>query len=134
MGLSSLPVLNKLGYNNYWTNFNYSNKLQIEEFSNILTIEILILILSGERFFYNYYNRIYSNKNYKSYMINKKNIIFDKKKIKTYTGEFWFFIYSNYFLISTLVYNSNVANEKSIKLRVNYNILSLFYLNYINIF
>lgn len=134
MGLSSLPILNKLGYNNYWTNFFYSNKLYNETLSSILSIESILLILSNERFFFNFYNKVYSNKQYKSYLLNKKSINFKNKKIKTYTGEVWFFNYSGYFLISSLIYNSNVVNEKSLKLRLNYNIVPLFYLNYSDFF
>lgn len=134
MGLSSLPVLNKLGYNNYWMNFFYSNKLYNEILSSILSIELVLLIISNERFFFNFYNKIYSNKQYKTYLMNKKSINFKNKKIKTYTGEFWFFKYCDYFVISSLVYNSNVVNEKSLKLRLNYNIICLFYLDYIDLF
>lgn len=133
MGLSSLPVLNKLGYNNYWNSFFYSNKLYTEVLSSILTIELILLVLSNERIFYNFFNVIYYKKNYKLFIKNKK-INFKNKKIKTFTGEFWFFNYSNYFLISILTYNSNLVNEKLMKLRTNHNILSLFYLDYLNFF
>lgn len=130
MGLSSLPILNKLGYNNYWNSFFYSNKFYTELLSTILTLELIILILSNERFFFNFYNKIYSKKQYKIFMLDHKDVDFKNKKLKTFVGEFWFFNYSNYFLISTLIFNSNLINEKSIKLRLNYDLFSLFYLDF----
>lgn len=130
MGLSSLPILNKLGYNNYWTNLFFSNKLYVENLSTILTVEMLISVLSTERFFFNYFNKLYYSKTYRSYLTSKKAFILHNRKIKTYTGEFWFMIYADFFLVSTAVYNSNVINEKSLKLRTNQNLLTLFYLDY----
>lgn len=133
MGLSSLPVLNKLGLNSFWLNTIQPNKSWLNELSNISTIELILKRLTEERFFYNYFfiqnTLLFKNINAeRSYPVPKTI------QYNTYIGETWFLHYSNTLLISPFYFNSSMLNEKKIKVRVQPCAMTLFYLEYYNFF
>jgi len=116
MGLTSLPILNKLGYNNSWQNLFYSNKFTPIYFSRFFMIETLLNRLSEERFFYDFFE--YKESTQRRYTVID-DIRYSLKTVNTFTGEVWFLLYSSSLIISPLFFNTNMVNERRIKLKVN---------------
>mgnify|MGYP001591200514 FL=1 len=133
MGLSSLKILNKLGYNNYWLNSFQNNKTYNRMLNNSISIETIVSKLIEERTFIRYIN-------------SNSNALFHSSKIKNlgqlpnqlvsgvYCGEIWFLYYANTVVISPLFFNTAVLNDKKIRVRVTPYLLSFFYLFYYNFF
>lgn len=127
MGLTSLPILNKLGHNSYWQNLFYTDKFSSIYINQFILVETLLKRLSEERFFYTFFNPMDEIK--KKYMWDHF-LKYPSKTVNTFTGEVWFLLYSSSLVISPLFFNSNMLNERKIRLKVNSTSLSLFYLKY----
>lgn len=111
MGLTSLPVLNKIGYSNYWSNSWVSVKHNYYLLSTSTFLDSVHNYLTTDISFYKYLNT--------PSPLNKKN--------KIVLGDVWFFKYSGFILVSPMFFNSNILNEKKIKLRLDsYFFLPLF--------
>lgn len=132
MGLTSLPLLNKISCNTHTTYSFQSNKQELYNYGSMLTLDLLINIFSIERFGYNVFNDIKNKRNYKTYLNTKKNFSLNNKKTKTILGEFWFFIYSDFIIISYLTFNSNIFIDKLSNIRLKNSMLTLTYLSNFN--
>lgn len=132
MGLTSLPLLNKISCNTYSSYHLQSNKIELLNYNSLLTLDILINIFSNERFSYNLYTHLSNKRNYKSFLTTTKIFSVNNKKTKTTLGEFWFLIYSNYIIISYLTYNTNIFIDKLSNIRFKNSLLTFLYLSNIN--
>lgn len=81
MGLSSLPVLNKLGYNSYWINLFNSEKMYSSNQSSFIIIEMLLKKFTEERFFFKFFMQNKEAPQYFHQFKYKKDIRYNKKNI-----------------------------------------------------
>ena len=79
-------------------------------------IETLLNRLSEERFFYDFFE--YKESTQRRYTVID-DIRYSLKTVNTFTGEVWFLLYSSSLIISPLFFNTNMVNERRIKLKVN---------------
>lgn len=119
MGLSSLPILNKLGYTNYWQNTFHTYKFEPLILNKFLLLETLSYLLSTERFFFKYYSKLRTIKFYTSKTLDLGEVEFSRNKTKSYSGEVWFLFYSGFTIISPAVFNSSVLDKRKIKIKIN---------------
>ena len=128
MGLSSLPILNKLGFNSFWLNIYNSEKFYITNQSLFMYIELLFQKLSTERFFFKFFNEFKDKPQYFNQFKYKKDIKYTKTINLSFIGEIWFLVYSNYLILSPLIFFSNIVDKKRLKFRVNSKPIIFFYL------
>ena len=112
MGLTSLPILNKIGYVNFWQNM-WLNKIQNQNlYSLFFSIDIIFDLIVNERYvIFNYYR---NNKNI-HFSYDSTSFILSTKFSKTYIGEIWVLSYSKWIILSPLFHNFNVISEKYIR-------------------
>jgi len=112
MGLTSLPILNKTGYVNFWQNM-WLNKIQNQNlYSLFFSIDIIFDLIVNERYvIFNYYR---NNKNI-HFSYDSTSFILSTKFSKTYIGEIWVLSYSKWIILSPLFHNFNVISEKYIR-------------------
>lgn len=112
MGLTSLPILNKTGYVNFWQNM-WLNKVQNQNlYSLFFSIDIIFDLIVNERYvIFNYYR---NNKNI-HFSYDSTSFILSSKFSKTYIGEIWVLNYSKWIILSPLFHNFNVISEKYIR-------------------
>lgn len=112
MGLTSLPILNKTGYVNFWQNM-WLNKIQNQNlYSLFFSIDIIFDLIVNERYvIFNYYR---NNKNI-HFSYGSTSFILSTKFSKTYIGEIWVLSYSKWIILSPLFHNFNVISEKYIR-------------------
>lgn len=112
MGLTSLPILNKTGYVNFWQNM-WLNKIQNQNlYSLFFSIDIIFDLIVSERYIiFNYYR---NNKNI-HFSYDSTSFILSSKFSKTYIGEIWVLSYSKWIILSPLFHNFNVISEKYIR-------------------
>ncbi len=112
MGLTSLPILNKTGYVNFWQNM-WLNKIQNQNlYSLFFSIDIIFDLIVNERYvIFNYYR---NNKNI-HFSFDSTSFILSTKFSKTYIGEIWVLSYSKWIILSPLFHNFNVISEKYIR-------------------
>jgi hypothetical protein len=112
MGLTSLPILNKTGYVNFWQNM-WLNKIQNQNlYSLFFSIDIIFDLIVNERYvIFNYYR---NNKNI-HFSYDSTSFILSPKFSKTYIGEIWVLSYSKWIILSPLFHNFNVISEKYIR-------------------
>ena len=112
MGLTSLPILNKTGYVNFWQNM-WLNKIQNQNlYSLFFSIDIIFDLIVNERYvIFNYYR---NNKNI-HFSYDSTSFILSTKFSKTYIGEIWDLSYSKWIILSPLFHNFNVISEKYIR-------------------
>jgi len=130
MGLSSLPLLNKLGHNTHWQNSIFTEKFNSIYSNKQSTINTLTNVLTTERFFFTYCDKLKNAKLHRSLFYDSRPIKHVEQKSYNYCGEVWFLSYTNFIIISPFVFNSSIIDKKKIKLKLNSDILVLFYLSY----
>ena len=112
MGLTSLPILNKTGYVNFWQNM-WLNRVQNQNlYSLFFSVDIIFDLIVNERYIiFNYYR---NNKNI-HFSYDSTSFILSTKFSKTYIGEIWVLSYSKWIILSPLFHNFNVISEKYIR-------------------
>lgn len=129
MGLTSLPILNKMGYLNFWQNV-WLNNLQSQHLSSLFySIDIIFNLMCNERYILFNYLKLDRN-SYISY--DSTHYTLSDKFSKTYVGEIWVLCYSNWIVLSPMFHNFNVISEDYMRTTIPSRLLILNDLVYID--
>lgn len=118
MGLTSLPILNRVGHIDYWQNLWWGDKKYKKLLISILMLNDFNKHISNERVCHISYL-----KDYKIFIyLSKQKTLMISKLIRrnVYLGEIWLFKYQSWVIISPSIYKKNttfnVTRKKSNKL------------------
>lgn len=98
MGLTSLPVLNKVGYRNYWGGLWYSDFNYTTLLTQNLFVELFFYVWMTDRFFSTRYLKTKKFQVYAS--LSYKNIYFIAMRRSIVCGEVWFLRYQGWVILS----------------------------------
>lgn len=133
MGLSSLPVLNKISADSAWLSSWAINKSSNITLNTALSLEIILKKLTQERFFFTRsINLIKGGRSYTSALTSGK----DPRPIipHSFIGEVWFFRYTDTLIISPSFLSMKYLDRGRVKIRVQQTLLALFWLQYYDFF
>jgi len=121
MGQINLPVLNRVGYSNYWDSVWDNCYSYQKEFNKDIFLKNLLILILDDRILYssffnsNKLNNFIFNKNLKfSNFIDNNTIAFgsfSKKNLPFFHSKIWYIKYQNWLLVSLFIYN--VINKVS---------------------
>lgn len=133
MGLSSLPVLNKISADSAWLSSWAVNKSSNVTLNSALSLEVILKKLTQERFFFTRSaSLIKQNMSYTSTVVSGKP---PKLTIPhSFIGEVWFFRYVNTLVISPSFLSTKYLDKGRVKIRVQQTLLTLFWLQYYDFF
>ena len=129
MGLSSLPVLNKITSTGSWLSLWQLNKTSPFLLNTSLAIEIMLKKLTQERFFFSHGPQLTgSEQQYTTQFYTERTptpVI-----SHTFLGEVWFLHYAQTLIISPMYISTKYVDERRFKIRVQDSLLVTFWLHY----
>ena len=133
MGLSSLPVLNKITSTGSWLSSWQLNRTSSFLSNTSLAIEVILKKLTQERFFFSHDTQLMgSEQQYTTQFYTERNptpIV-----PHTFLGEVWFLHYAQTLIISPMYLSTRYVDERRFKIRVQDSLLVTFWLHYYHCF